>query len=242
MSTLEEPSRPHQARYAGPLMVLAVASAGWVFDVYEGQLFTVFKSAMFAELTGVLPPRSNGRATSGSPYSCSECFGWSRFRRSQRPVRTRADDGRDHSGLSGLLVAHAGRSRMLQVQVLRFLVGALGTGGEWAIAAALVAETFPAQSRARASGIFHASSVIGTALASVTGMFLSVSPGRWGFSARPGSRCTLTLIRVAIQNSAQVAGRAARAHLRSNRNVPGRHPPRAIRLRALAVAGLRSWA
>ena len=49
----------------------------------------------------------------------------------------------------------------LQVQVLRFLV-ALGAGGEWAIAAALVAETFPAHSRAAASGIFHASSVLGS--------------------------------------------------------------------------------
>ncbi len=34
-----------------------------------------------------------------------------------------------------------------QVHLLRFLV-ALGTGGEWALAAALVAETFPAQARA----------------------------------------------------------------------------------------------
>ncbi len=34
------------------MVVLAIASAGWVFDVYEGQLFTIFKSPMFAELTG----------------------------------------------------------------------------------------------------------------------------------------------------------------------------------------------
>src|SRR5262249_58619504 len=56
-----------------------------------------------------------------------------------------------------------------QVHVLRFLV-ALGTGGEWAIAAALVAETFPAHARTAASGLFHASSVVGVGLASVTGM------------------------------------------------------------------------
>lgn len=42
MATLEESSRWDQGRAAGPLMVLAVASAGWVFDVYEGQLFTIF--------------------------------------------------------------------------------------------------------------------------------------------------------------------------------------------------------
>jgi hypothetical protein len=65
----------------------------------------------------------------------------------------------------------------LQVQALRFLV-ALGTGGEWAIAAALVAETFPSQSRARASGIFHASSVLGTGLASLSGLLFQ-SPGAW---------------------------------------------------------------
>ena len=29
-----------------------MASAGWVFDVYEGQLFTIFKTSMLTELTG----------------------------------------------------------------------------------------------------------------------------------------------------------------------------------------------
>jgi MFS family permease len=68
-----------------------------------------------------------------------------------------------------------------ELDALRFLV-ALGTGGEWAIAAALVAETFPDRARAFASGTFHASSVLGAALAALTGWFL-VGPGewRWGF-------------------------------------------------------------
>ncbi len=71
---------------------------------------------------------------------------------------------------------------MPQVQLLRFLV-ALGAGGEWAIAAALVAETFPVRARAVASGIFHASSILGAALASLTGLVF-VAPGawRWGFA------------------------------------------------------------
>src|SRR5207249_1420810 len=56
-----------------------------------------------------------------------------------------------------------------QVAVLRFLV-ALGVGGEWAVAAALVAEVFPPRARAHASGIFHASSVIGVVGAGVAGM------------------------------------------------------------------------
>src|SRR5262249_37509809 len=67
------------------------------------------------------------------------------------------------------------------VDVLRLLV-ALGTGGEWAVAAAMVAETFPRRARPFASGIFHASSVLGGTLASWTGQVLN-QPGqwRWGF-------------------------------------------------------------
>jgi MFS family permease len=56
-----------------------------------------------------------------------------------------------------------------QVGALRFLV-AMGVGGEWAVGAALVAEVFPAKARARAGGIFHASSVIGSWLAAATGL------------------------------------------------------------------------
>src|SRR3954447_17363296 len=33
-------------------LVLAIASAGWVFDVYEAQLFTIFKTPMLKELLG----------------------------------------------------------------------------------------------------------------------------------------------------------------------------------------------
>jgi MFS family permease len=52
------------------------------------------------------------------------------------------------------------------VMVLRFLV-AMGTGGEWAVAAALVSEVFPKRARAHASGIFHASSILGGLFAGV---------------------------------------------------------------------------
>jgi MFS transporter len=46
----------------------------------------------------------------------------------------------------------------------------------------LVAETFPTRARAFASGTFHASSVLGGALASLTGMvFVGLGAWRWGF-------------------------------------------------------------
>lgn len=56
-----------------------------------------------------------------------------------------------------------------QVGVLRFLV-AMGVGGEWAVAAALVAEVFPPSARAQACGFFHATSLVGTWLAALAGL------------------------------------------------------------------------
>ncbi len=167
---------------AGPLVVLAIASAGWVFDVYEGQLFTIFKSAMFTELAGgdrsAVEWQGNlgfavfllGGAVGGLFFAMLS----DRFGRAKMMAVTILI----YSVFSS---ATAFAQSALQVHVLRFLV-ALGTGGEWAIAAALVAETFPSHSRARASGIFHASSVLGTGLASLTGMLFQ-DPGawRWGF-------------------------------------------------------------
>ena len=48
----DSPSGPrwYEGLTARHWMVLAVASAGWVFDVYEGQLFTIFKTPMLTEL------------------------------------------------------------------------------------------------------------------------------------------------------------------------------------------------
>jgi MFS family permease len=56
-----------------------------------------------------------------------------------------------------------------QVAVLRFFV-AMGVGGEWAVAAALVAEVFPKHARAHASGMFHASSCMGVWMAGLIGL------------------------------------------------------------------------
>jgi len=61
---------------------------------------------------------------------------------------------------------------------LRFLV-ALGIGGEWAVAASLVAEVFPKRARAHASGIFHASSILGTWLAALSGILVGAN---WRFA------------------------------------------------------------
>jgi MFS family permease len=68
-----------------------------------------------------------------------------------------------------------------QLVGLRLLVG-MGVGGEWAVAAAAVAEGFPPRARAAASGLFHASSVLGTYLAVAAGfLVLGLGPGGWTY-------------------------------------------------------------
>ena len=62
--------------------------------------------------------------------------------------------------------------------LLRFLV-AMGVGGEWAVASAMVAEVMPKRSRPVMSSIFHASSVFGTLMAVAVGYFI-ISQKPWG--------------------------------------------------------------
>ncbi len=182
-SNTDQTTRWYQGLSAHHWVVLAIASAGWVFDVYEGQLFTIFKTPMLSDLA----------AGSAQAIEWQGNIGLAAF----------LLGGAAGGLLFGVLGDRFGRVRILsvtilvysvfsaltalarsvpQVHLLRFLV-ALGAGGEWAIAAALVAETFPARARAVASGIFHASSILGAALASLTGLVF-VAPGawRWGFA------------------------------------------------------------
>lgn len=163
-------------------IVLAIASAGWIFDVYEGQLFTIFKTPALSELVGGDKSAVNWHTTIGlALFLVGGAVGGLGFGiLGDRIGRVRV--------MSLTILAYSFASALTffareawHVDALRFLV-ALGTGGEWAVAASLVAETFPPRARAFASGTFHASSVFGGVLASITGYFL-VGPGawRWGF-------------------------------------------------------------
>lgn len=171
-------------------LVFAIASAGWVFDVYEGQLFTIFKTPALADVLGFVPSQLGPNSRASLLVDWYANVGFAMFL-----------VGGAVGGLAfGMLGDRIGRVRVMsltiltysvfsaltyfaqtawQINALRFLV-AMGTGGEWAIAAALVAESFPTRARPFASGTFHALSVVGAALASLTGLALK-NPGSWRF-------------------------------------------------------------
>ena len=151
-------------------IVLLIASAGWIFDVYEGQIFNITRNQMLTEILGgesadVLKYGDmflgifllGGTVGGLAAGSLADRFG-------RRPIMILTI--LMYSVFSGLTYF---ATELWHVASLRFLV-AMGVGGEWAVAASLVAEVFPKRARAQASGIFHASSVIGTWMAALAGM------------------------------------------------------------------------
>ncbi len=159
-------------------LVLALASLGWVFDVFEGQIFVASMREAMPALLGGGAPRYR--------VAFYDNIALAAF----------LVGGAVGGVLFGVVADRVGRKRALtwtiltysvftclsafaqtwwQMAACRFLV-ALGVGGEWAVASALVAEVFPLRSRAWAQSIFHASSVLGTYLAVAAGTWVVAYP------------------------------------------------------------------
>ncbi|WP_437222140.1 MFS transporter [Planctomicrobium sp. SH661] len=151
--------------------VLIVACAGWIFDVYEGQIFNITRNVMLSEIldgTDQSKVRQYGDFFLGIFLLGGTIGGIGFGMLADRFGRrlTMALTILFYSVFSGLTFF---ATSLGQVAVLRFLV-AVGVGGEWAVAASLVSEVFPAKARSHASGIFHATSILGTWMAAIVGM------------------------------------------------------------------------
>lgn len=163
-------------------LVLVVASLGWVFDIFEGQVFVASMRDAMPQLLGAASADDPAVATWNNYALASFLLG-----------------GAFGGILFGMLSDKIGRSKTMIVTILfysvftcvtafanaawqmvflRFLV-AMGVGGEWAVASAMVAEVMPKRSRPVMSSIFHASSVFGTLMAVAVGYFI-ISARPWG--------------------------------------------------------------
>lgn len=153
-------------------LVLLIASLGWVFDAFEGQLFNLTRGAMLADLLRVPPGdvqvRQWGDIFLGVFLAGGTLggllFGMLGDKFGRKPVMVLTI--LFYSIFSGLT---SFATELWHVGALRFLV-AMGVGGEWAVAAALVAEVFPKSARTQAGGIFHTTGVLGTWLATLVAM------------------------------------------------------------------------
>ena len=157
-------------------LILIIACVGWIFDVYEGQIFNITRGEMLNDLlSGVEDNEAKEAAVNkwGDWFLAAFLlggtaggllFGSLADRYGRKPIMIATI--LTYSVFAGLTYFAI---ELWQVALLRFFV-AMGVGGEWAVAAALVAEVFPKHARTHASGIFHASSVIGTWMAAIAGI------------------------------------------------------------------------
>lgn len=168
-------------------LVLTIGCLGWIFDVFEGQIFVASMRDAIPTLLGVDAEHPDVARWND--------WGFAAF----------AFGGAIGGMFFGMLSDRIGRSKTMiftilfysfftgvqalvtapwQLMLLRFFV-AMGVGGEWAVASAMVAEVMPERVRHITSSIFHASSVFGTLLAAAAGAFIvnNESLGwRWGFA------------------------------------------------------------
>jgi MFS family permease len=191
-------------------LVLIVASAGWIFDIYENQIFVITRATMLADLLDLPPdaPRVKYYSDSiNSYFLVGGALGGVLF----GAIADRF--GRTRAMILSILVYSlftaltALAQSVWHVTVLRFFV-AMGTGGEWAVAAALVSETFPRRARAHASGIFHASSVLGVLAAGLAGMATGAN-WRMAFLLGLGPALLVLVIRLFLREPEKVQATAA---------------------------------
>jgi len=157
-------------------LVLVIASAGWVFDAYEGQVFNITRNDLLTDILQAAHDAPEVRRYGDvflGVFLAGGAFGGILFgsladRWGRKPVMVATI--LFYSVFAGLTYF---ATELWHVGALRFLV-AMGVGGEWAVAATLVAEVFPKHARAHASGIFHATSCFGTWLAAAVGLAVGV--------------------------------------------------------------------
>ncbi len=173
-AAVSTPARWYQGVTGYQWLVLLIASAGWVFDAFEGQLFNITRNDLLKDIMQAAENAPEVRRWGDvflGVFLAGGAFGGILFgsladRWGRKPIMVATI--LFYSVFAGLTYFV---TELWQVGVLRFLV-AMGVGGEWAVAATLVAEVFPKHARAHASGIFHATSTMGTWVAAAVGLWV----------------------------------------------------------------------
>ncbi len=194
----EQPVRWYHGVTPYQWLVLVLASAGWVFDVFEGQIYAITRVEMLTDILGDQASKENMDFYADlflAVFQLGGTFGGilfgslaDRYGRRSMLIATILT----YSIFSGLTYF---ADSLFMVGALRFLV-AVGVGGEWAVAAALVAEEFPARARAQAGGIFHATSILGTWMAGLAGLAVG---DQWRYAYLLGIAPALLVVAIRFQ-------------------------------------------
>ena len=158
--------------------VLICACLGWALDIMDGYLYAIILFPAMSDLLGTTESAEIGLY--GGIVLSIFMIGWALGGLIFGPIADRYGRAKtmaitiliyaSFTGLCGIATSWQ------ELAVYRFLTG-IGIGGEWAAGAALIAESWPAKSRAKAAGIMQASGGIGFFLA--IGLYLFIGPYGW---------------------------------------------------------------
>ena len=167
----------HQDLTSYQWRVLLCACLGWALDIMDGYLYAIILFPAMSDLLGTTESAVIGLY--GGIVLSIFMIGWALGGLIFGPIADRYGRAKTmaitiliYASFTGL----CGIAGSREFALYRFLTG-IGIGGEWAAGAALIAETWPAKSRAKAAGIMQASGGIGFFLA--TGLYLFIGPYGW---------------------------------------------------------------
>jgi predicted MFS family arabinose efflux permease len=213
---------------------LASASLAWLFDAMDLQLFTLI---LFPSVSALIGSTNGGQvaATGGLIIACKFCawgiggivFGVvaDRFGRARTMLMTVVLYA-TFTGLSGLA------QTWWQLALLQALAG-IGMGGEWAAGAALVAETWPERTRARAMQVMQLCFGLGFFAAAALNLFVGPYGWRWVFAAGAAPAPIVLLLRLFVSEPARWVA------VRQEAKARGSHERPTETLRAIFAPGMR---
>ncbi|MGE3152996.1 MAG: MFS transporter [Nitrospiraceae bacterium] len=182
-------------------MVLLVAWLGWVFDAMDATIYAIVLHPALEELLvgrTVIVADAESISWYGGIIFSVFLIGWAaggiifgiladRFGRTRTLIATILI----YAGFTGLAAL---AQEWWQLAIFRFLT-ALGIGGEWAAGAAIVAEVWPEEKRAKAAGILQSAWAVGFFLAALLNLLLKGYGWRWLFVAGVAPALVAFLVR-----------------------------------------------
>ena len=214
---------------------------GWLFDGLDMHLYTLVAVPFVAELLRVSSDAPSVGLTS-SVIQAAFLVGWAcggaffgvigdRLGRSRTLVLTILT----YAAFTGL---SAFATEWWHLLIFRFLA-ALGIGGEWAVGAALLAETWPHRWRPWLAAVLQSAVHVGVVVATVAAYLLASQPPRMVFlvGILPAF-ITLWIRRAVPETEAWHEARAAGPAATPRIGDLFRPPVRSVTLRTLAVCGL----
>jgi len=154
----------------------AAAWLGWMFDGLDMHLYSLIALPLVAELLGGLDTKDPQVAACGSWIQASFLVGWAIGGGFFGRIGDRLGRSRTLSLTILTYAAFTGLSYFAQtwqqLLVFRFLA-ALGIGGEWAVGASLLSETWPKSWRPWIAAVLQSAVNVGVLVAAVAGSLLS---------------------------------------------------------------------